>query len=479
MRITTHALGDRIAAVMALDPAAPAIEFERRWRTWGALAATVESVAAALPIPGTRIGVLLRNRPAPVAFLLGALRAGACVVAIDPQRGVERTRREIASLALPCLAGEPQDLEQLVGPEVPSSTLAAADAGAAVVIGRRAPAADRAPRPGVAVQMLTSGTTGPPKRVDLAYEMLRRVLVGAKHYESNREEALRLRTGVAVVNSPLVHLGGLFRVLQCVSDGRSFALLERFTVDAWVDAVRRHRPATASLVPAALRMVLEADIDPADLGSIRSVISGTAPLSPDDADAFTAKYGVPVLGSYAATEFGGGVAGWNLADYQRFWSAKRGSVGRAHAGCALRVVDPDGGRVSTPTASSGSWGAPTASSFAAASRCTRTTCVRPSRGIPACAGRRWWAAPMPASAPCRSPSSSCATAASRSRRTISSPTPPRRWRATSCRPRSASSTRCRARRRRRSTSRRSARCWRISPRRHGDTERTDLESTLH
>ena len=350
MRITTHALGDRIAAVMALDPAAPAIEFERRWRTWGALAATVESVAAALPIPGTRIGILLRNRPAPVAFLLGALRAGACVVAIDPQRGVERTRREIASLALPCVAGEPQDLEQLVGPEVPSSTLAAADAGAAVAIGRRAPAADAAPRPGVAVQMLTSGTTGPPKRVDLAYEMLRRVLVGAKHYESNREEALRLRTGVAVVNSPLVHLGGLFRVLQCVSDGRSFALLERFTVDAWVDAVRRHRPATASLVPAALRMVLEADIDPADLGSIRSVISGTAPLSPDDADAFTAKYGVPVLGSYAATEFGGGVAGWNLADYQRFWSAKRGSVGRAHAGCALRVVDPDGGRVLGPDA---------------------------------------------------------------------------------------------------------------------------------
>ena len=46
------------------------------------------------------------------------------------------------------------------------------------------------------------------------------------------------------------------------SDGRSFCLLERFTVDGWVDAVRRHRPATASLVPAALRMVLDADARP-------------------------------------------------------------------------------------------------------------------------------------------------------------------------------------------------------------------------
>ena len=139
--------------------------------------------------------------------------------------------------------------------------------------------------------------------------MLERVLVGAKHYESNRDETVRLRRGVAIVNSPLVHLGGLFRVLQCVSDGRSFCLLERFTVDGWSDAVRRHRPATASLVPAALRMVLEADLDPDDLSSIRSVVSGTAPLDPDDADAFTAKYGIPVLVTYAATEFGGGVAG--------------------------------------------------------------------------------------------------------------------------------------------------------------------------
>ncbi|HXZ61786.1 MAG TPA: fatty acid--CoA ligase family protein, partial [Acidimicrobiales bacterium] len=199
-------------------------------------------------------------------------------------------------------------------------------------------------RPGTAVRMLTSGTTGPPKRVDLTYDMLERVLVGAKHYESDRDATVRLRRGVAVVNSPLVHLGGLFRVLQCVSDGRSFCLLERFSVEAWADAVRRHRPATASLVPAALRMVLEADLDPADLQSLRSVVSGTAPLDPDDADAFMAKYGVPVLVSYAATEFGGGVAGWNLEDHRKFWAAKRGSVGRAHAGCELRVVDPESGQ---------------------------------------------------------------------------------------------------------------------------------------
>ena len=198
--------------------------------------------------------------------------------------------------------------------------------------------------------MLTSGTTGPPKRVDLGYRTLERVMVGAKHYESKRGTDLQLRSGVAIVNSPLVHLGGLFRVLQCVLDGRSFCLLPRFTVEGWADAVRRHRPATTSLVPAALRMVLDADLDPADLASLRSVISGTAPLDPDDADAFTTKYGVPVLVNYAATEFGGGVAGWNVEDHRTFWSTKRGSVGHAHPGCELRVVDPASGEPLGPDA---------------------------------------------------------------------------------------------------------------------------------
>jgi acyl-CoA synthetase (AMP-forming)/AMP-acid ligase II len=337
-------LAQRIADVLAVDPDAPAIEFEGAWSTWGQLADTAGQAAALVERPGAEVGIILRNRPASIAFLLGVLSAGGCVVAINPGRGRDRTRHDIASLDLAVLAGEADDLADLV-PEGRRATLAAASAlGEPLTVTSSAPdTAGRPDRPEIAVRMLTSGTTGPPKRVDLSFRMLETVLTGAKHYESNRDETIRLRRGVAIVNSPLVHLGGLFRVLQCVSDGRSFCLLERFTVEAWSDAVRRHRPATASLVPAALRMVLDADVDPDDLSSIRSVVSGTAPLDPDDADAFTAKYGIPVLVTYAATEFGGSVAGWNLDDHKNFWSAKRGSVGRAHAGCALRVVDAESG----------------------------------------------------------------------------------------------------------------------------------------
>jgi acyl-CoA synthetase (AMP-forming)/AMP-acid ligase II len=339
----TSGLRERIGAVLAIDPSAPAIEFEGQWHSWGDLRATADAVAALLPAPGTQVGIFVRSRPVPVALLFGVLSAGGCVVAINPQRGEERTRQDVAELDLAFLAGEDADIETYADGVSGPLLISCDDVGAGVTVTRTAAAWDGPLRPGVAVRMLTSGTTGPPKRIDLAYETLVRVLAGAKHYEASTPSSLSLRRGVAVVNSPLVHLGGLFRVLQCINDGRSFSLLERFTVDGWIDAVRRHRPKTVSLVPAALRMVLEADLDPADLSSVLSVVSGTAPLSPDDADAFYDKYGVPVLISYAATEFGGGVAGWNLEDHQTYWSAKRGSVGRAHAGCKLRIVHPDSG----------------------------------------------------------------------------------------------------------------------------------------
>ena len=66
-----------------------------------------------------------------------------------------------------------------------------------------------------------------------------------------------------------------------------FVLLPRFDLDTWADAVRRHRPKAVSLVPAALRAVLHSDLGPVDLTGIRAVTCGTAPLSADDAEAFT------------------------------------------------------------------------------------------------------------------------------------------------------------------------------------------------
>jgi acyl-CoA synthetase (AMP-forming)/AMP-acid ligase II len=333
-----HPLSRRIGDVLELAPDSPAIEYDGVWSSWAELGAHARRMAELVSRHGThpQVGVLLRNTPAHVATLLGLLLADATLVVINPARGDERTRSDIAALNLPVVVGLPEELAALVIPSPATAVISLAGLhDPPHVEPAQAPAAADE-RPGVAVRMLTSGTTGPPKRIDLTYDMLARSTVGSGG------APVEPRRGVAIVNAPLVHIGGVYRVLQCVAEARPFVLLPRFELERWADVVRRHRPKAVSLVPAALRMVLHSDLTREDLSSIRAVTSGTAPLAADDADAFTEKYGIPVLTSYAATEFGGGVAGWNLADHREFWSAKRGSVGRATLGALLRVVDDDG-----------------------------------------------------------------------------------------------------------------------------------------
>jgi long-chain acyl-CoA synthetase len=334
-----HPLSQRIADVLDLQADSPAIEYDGRWQSWGQIGAAARRISSSAH---GDVGMLLRNRPAHVAAFLGVLLSGATVVTINPSRGDERTRADIAALGLPLVLGSSEDIAALV-----TTTAGAETMSISGILDRSDATATPAarltfkdPDSGVAVRMLTSGTTGPPKRADLSYDMLAHSVMGGGYRNASSPD--RLRTGVAIVNSPLVHIGGVFRVLQCVAEARPFVLLERFELRTWAEAVRRHRPSAVSLVPAALRTVLHSDLTRDDLAGIRAVTCGTAPLSADDADAFIEKFGIPVLTSYAATEFGGGVAGWTLADHRRYWKTKRGSVGRANSGAQLRVVNDAG-----------------------------------------------------------------------------------------------------------------------------------------
>jgi acyl-CoA synthetase (AMP-forming)/AMP-acid ligase II len=93
-----------------------------------------------------------------------------------------------------------------------------------------------------------------------------------------------------------------------------------------------------SLVPSALAMVLDANIDPGVLASVQVVTSGTAHLPVAVQEAFEQRYDVAVLPSYGATEFAGGVAGWNLELHRQWAESKRGSVGRPQRGREIRIV---------------------------------------------------------------------------------------------------------------------------------------------
>ena len=68
---------------------------------------------------------------------------------------------------------------------------------------------------------------------------------------------------------------------------------------------------------------------------------GAAPLDPAVHARFEARYGIPILLSYGATEFAGPVAMMTAELHAAWGETKRGSVGRALPGVSLRVVDPE------------------------------------------------------------------------------------------------------------------------------------------
>ncbi|MBW0012203.1 AMP-binding protein, partial [Mycobacterium sp.] len=206
-----HPLSRRVADVLDLEPDSHAIEYASQWISWREVGDTARRVASLAADPAG-VGMLLRNRPGHVAAFLGVLLGGGTVVTINPSRGDDRTRADIAALRLQLIIGEPDDLATLV----PPGTATLAITGSSVdARGLACDTEGSAARSGVAVRMLTSGTTGPPKRIDLSYDVLARSVMGRDPEDS--PAPTRLRDGVAIVNSPLVHIGGVFRVLQCVA----------------------------------------------------------------------------------------------------------------------------------------------------------------------------------------------------------------------------------------------------------------------
>lgn len=349
------ALASGINGVLAIDANADAIEFEHSWISWGALAAAKSAIEAALAgqPKHARIGVMMRNRPETIAPVLACIAGDFALVTINPVYPDDRLCEDIESLDTPVIIGARADWERPGVDEGARRTGAlcieidrALDVRVRHAATRSVADFARATAPGVAVEMLTSGTTGKPKRIPLRAPGFERAVLSALNFEAGRKEgdAPVLRSGVQLLTGPVSHIGGLMAFLNAILSGRRACLLERFTVESFHDAVKRHRPKVAGSPPAALRMLLDAKIPPEDFSSLAAFRTGTAPLDPDLADAFYARFGVPVLQNYGATEFGG-VAGWTIADFKAHWADKRGAVGRVNPGIEARIVDAESGAV--------------------------------------------------------------------------------------------------------------------------------------
>ncbi len=349
-----ESLGERIRRVYALGPDAVAVETTNASFTWGNLGVIADEVERALTSAGVArdapIGWVAHNRPAAVAAFSSLLIHGRMVVPLRPKLTSATFCEELTAQRLQAVIADEGDwLDE-------SAVRAAADAGSlGIMIGgtsrsvrvvpelRRVGAGPhRAPMPGYVLERLTSGTTGKPKRIPVLESALVPSLRSGNPKASHADtEALRLKTSPAILLKPFSHAGGLFGLLLALYEARPMVLFEKFAAQEWAAAVGRYRPKSASLVPAMIQMILEAQITPEALSSLKAIRAGTAPLDPQVQASFEQRYGIPILIDYGAAEFLGGVAGWTLDDHRAYAAAKRGSVGRARPDVHLKVTAQD------------------------------------------------------------------------------------------------------------------------------------------
>src|SRR3546814_220309 len=216
-RVADMGSRERFRQLLAEAPAeVEAIEHDERWFTWGQLRDVADSLQSALVGLGDaalRVGVILENRPEHVATLIGLIARDHCIVTMSSLQPPQRLSDDIAASRVPVLVGSPEALarEGVLDAAGDALVLALTSSGVTAIHGggRGASRADDR-NEGVVIEMLTSGTTGPPKRVLLRERQFDTALSTSVPTPS----AERLfRSGVSVVCTPLVHIGGFWGAL--------------------------------------------------------------------------------------------------------------------------------------------------------------------------------------------------------------------------------------------------------------------------
>ncbi|MFJ3712035.1 class I adenylate-forming enzyme family protein [Streptomyces sp. NPDC090053] len=276
---------------------------------------------------GDRVAIMLQNTPHFVLALLGAWKAGAVVVPLNPMYKsgeVAHVLRDAGVTALICsdrawegylretaaasalrfaLTACERDLqtrddervlgfERLPRPADTDDLVAVARAGAA------APA-DRDPlTTDTALISYTSGTSGAPK--------------GAMNTHANiMVNAERQRTGHPVAEgsayfalAPLFHITGMVcELAACLTNAGTLVLAYRFHPGVVLDAFAEHRPAY-TVGPSTAFMALAADpaATPDHFASFAVISSGGAPLPPALVEKFRARFGPYLRNGYGLTE---------------------------------------------------------------------------------------------------------------------------------------------------------------------------------
>jgi long-chain acyl-CoA synthetase len=365
--MTAETIPTNLAALLsraaALHGAKTAVVDGSREISWSELDDHADRVATGLAslglVAGHRVALALANSIEFVSSYLGILRAGLVAVPLNPTSTTGEVTRVMAdSGARICLADESTiatvraataSLSKALD-EGPTATPSEARAPLVIPIGV-------APRPGergyddliattgsvvsprdaeaLAVLLYTSGTSGRPRGAMLSH----RALLANIHQAASTDPIPVRPDDVVLGVLPLFHVYGLNAVLgQVLKQGATLVLGTRFDPDETLRLVAERRVTCVPVAPPVIVAWNSRD-DVADkLQSVRTLLSGAAPLPEDLVRAFEGRTGVTVEQGYGLTE-AAPIVTTTLGTPKH----KPGSTGRAVPGVELRVVD-DAGR---------------------------------------------------------------------------------------------------------------------------------------
>jgi acyl-CoA synthetase (AMP-forming)/AMP-acid ligase II len=265
------------ARTVRAAPAAVAVQDASTGRSWtrAELAAAAEAWAGqhGANARGRRVFFAEPNGPNWFVLLLGLLRAGATAAPLDP--------------------GEPPAAQRELARAAGGAFLWSAGALEPVGPGRRSRAAGR-------VIKLTSGSTGRPRALSFTG---RQLLADGRQICAT----MRIRPGDLNVGLiPFGHSYGLGNlVVPLLAQGTAVLCGVPALPQALAAAIARYRPTVFPAVPAILRALAESEIPPGRLRSLRLVITAGAPLSPEVAPRFAARFGRRIHNFYGSSETGG------------------------------------------------------------------------------------------------------------------------------------------------------------------------------
>ncbi len=276
--------------------------------------------------PGDRVGVDVPRGRDLLPAHLGILAAGATVVPVNPALAEGERDRLL----------ERADLRTVL------DATDSPDGGGVVAL------ADR-PASMPALLIFTSGTTGDPKGVPLSERNLEANLSALAHtWELGPSDSLLHVLPAHHVHGLVLALYGSARL------GIPIFLAQKFNAEGTLEALRRHRISVFMGVPTMYHRMVASEAT-ADLSAIRVLISGSAPLDPQDFLECESRFGHRPVERYGLSETLI-VSSNPLRDERR-----PGTVGQALPGVEVRLAEDGEIEVRGDSVMSGYWRAPDAS----------------------------------------------------------------------------------------------------------------------